>query len=505
MHEKTARKRDSLTKNLNGVLLAALGAILIFLAVRILFRDSLYALPLLALATIQGSLWAESLWWRLTSCGVLNLMFFLLEFTVNGQQTPFTFLGAIFCLLTLATVAAVCGGTFSRLQRERDRAEERSAREHSVSDLSASLLTAADRETLFDLTLRSLYSVTECPGVLFLPDGKGGFVRAASYPEGLLLYPADDAVADCFYHDRATGRGTPHFRETALRLFPVRAEDQVLAVAGLLTDGQRPLAAYPLDTVESLLMRSGIALERLDFMNREQKILMEKETERIRSDFLRSISHDFRTPLTGIIGACSTLEQQDVSLDEIASRSLIRSVSEEAGWLLRMVENLLTVTRVGPSGHKLNKSLEPVEEVLFEALEMARGRFPGTEIRVSQPNDLLLVPMDPTLMVQVLNNLIENAVKYAENGSPIDLTVEEQEQTVTFTVRDYGRGLSETDLQNLFEPINHRTGDSRHGMGLGLSICRSIIRAHGGTIEGHNGEERGAVFTITLPKEEHHE
>jgi two-component system sensor histidine kinase KdpD len=252
-------------------------------------------------------------------------------------------------------------------------------------------------------------------------------------------------------------------------------------------------------------MRSGIALERLDFMNREQKILMEKETERIRSDFLRSISHDFRTPLTGIIGACSTLEQQDVSLDESASRSLIRSVSEEAGWLLRMVENLLTVTRVGPSGHKLNKSLEPVEEVLFEALEMARSRFPSTEIRVSQPNDLLLVPMDPTLMVQVLNNLIENAVKYAESGSPIDLTVEEQQHTVTFTVRDYGRGLSETDLQNLFEPINHRTGDSRHGMGLGLSICKSIIRAHGGTIEGRNGEGRGAVFTITLPKEETHE
>lgn len=505
MHEKVTRKRDSITKNLNSVLMAVLEALLIFLAVRILFRDSLYALPLLALASIQCALWSEGLWWRLASCGALHLMFFLLEFTVNGQQTPFSFGGAVFCLLVMVGMAALCGGTFSRLRKARDRALEQSAREQSVSDLSARLLTAADRETLFDLTLRSLYSVTECPGVLFLPDGKGGFVRGASYPEGLLLYPVDEAVFDCFYNDRITGRGTPYFRQTALRLFPVRAEDRVLAVAGLLTDGRAPLANYPQDTVESLLMRAGIALDRLDFMNREQKILMEKETEHIRSDFLRSISHDFRTPLTGIIGACSTLEQQDVSLDEQSSRSLIRSVSEEAGWLLRMVENLLTVTRVGPSGHKLNKSLEPVEEVLFEALEMARSRFPQTEIRVRQPNDLLLVPMDPTLMVQVLNNLIENAVKYSESGLPIDLTVEEQETTVTFTVRDYGRGLSETDLQNLFEPINHRTGDSRHGMGLGLSICKSIIRAHGGTIEGRNGEGRGAVFTITLPKEETHE
>lgn len=505
MHEKPIHKHGNLTKNLNGVLLSALAALLIFLAVRVIFRDSLYALPLLALAAIHVSLSTDGFWWRLTSCGVLNVMFFLLELMVNGQTTPFTFLGAVFCLTAMTAVAAFCGGMFSRLRKERDRAEEQSAREHSVSDLSARLLTAADRETLFDLTLRSLYSVTECPGVLFLPDGKGSFARTASYPEGLLLYPAHEAVADCFHNDHTTGRGTAFFKETALRLFPVRAEGRVLAVAGLLTDGERPLADYPLNTVESLLMRAGIALDRLDFMNREQKILMEKETERIRSDFLRSISHDFRTPLTGIIGACSTLEQQDVSLDEQASRSLIRSVSEEAGWLLRMVENLLTVTRVGPSGHKLNKSLEPVEEVLFEALEMARSRFPDTEIRVRQPNDLLMVPMDPTLMVQVLNNLIENAVKYAENGSPIDLTVEEQETTVAFTVRDYGRGLSESDLQNLFEPINHRTGDSRHGMGLGLSICKSIIRAHGGTIEGRNGEEQGAVFTITLPKEETHE
>ncbi len=504
MHEKAPRKAGIFTKHLQGLLLAVLSAVLIFLLVRLIFRDSLYALPLLMVVLIRFSMSSEGIFWRASISFTLCITFFVMEFSINGQQTPFTFAGAVFCLLVLTAVTLMCGGIFNRLRRERDRSEERSAQEHSVSELSARLLTAADREALFDLTLRSLYSVTECPGVLFLPEN-GVFRRVASYPEGLLLYPAPEAVADCYENGRITGRGTAYYPETALRLFPVYAEDRVLAVAGLLTDGQRPLTNYPQDTVESLLMRAGIALNRLDFMNREQKILMEKETEHIRSDFLRSISHDFRTPLTGIIGACSTLEQKSVELDEEARRSLIRSVSEEAGWLLRMVENLLTVTRVGPSGHKLNKSLEPVEEVLFEALEMARGRFPNIEIRVQQPAELLLVPMDPTLMVQVLSNLIENAVKYAEGSRVIDLTVEEQQTTVTFAVRDYGRGLSESDLKNLFEPVNHRAGDSRHGMGLGLSICKSIILAHGGTIEGRNGEGRGAVFTITLPKEENHE
>jgi two-component system sensor histidine kinase KdpD len=108
-------------------------------------------------------------------------------------------------------------------------------------------------------------------------------------------------------------------------------------------------------------------------------------------------------------------------------------------------------------------------------------------------------------MVQVLTNLIENAVKFSDGDHRIDLIVEEQEQTVTITVRDYGRGLSEAALKNLFEPINHHDGDSNHGMGLGLSICKSIIRAHGGTIEGRNIPPKGAVFIVTLPKEETYE
>lgn len=505
MQEHSAKRRDRFTKNLNSLLLATLAGLLIFLLVQIVLRNDLYALPLLALAALQFALSADGLVWDLLCCILLHATFFVPELVVSGRDGLFSPGTALFCLAAMILLSLLCGVTAARLRRERAYALEQSCRERSVSELSAQLLTAANEAALFDLTLRSLYSVTECPGVLFLPTEDGTFRRAASYPEGLLLYPAEEAVRDCFENDRPTGRGTGLFRETALRLFPVRAEGRVLAVAGLLTDGERPLSEYPLETVESLLIRAGIALDRLGFLQREQRILMEKETEHIRSDFLRSISHDFRTPLTGIIGACSTLEQTWEELDEASSRSLIRSVSEEAAWLLRMVENLLIVTRVGPSGHKLNKSLESVEEVLLEVLDMARTRFPETVIRVEQPNEPLLVPMDPTLIVQVLNNLVENAVKYAEGSRALELTVTEQPETVTFTVRDHGRGLSGEDLKNLFQPINHRGGDSRHGMGLGLSICSSIIRAHGGTIRGENAPGGGAVFTVILPKEEPHE
>lgn len=502
MQELSAKTSGRFARNMNNLLLAALTGLLIFLLVRIVFHDGVYALPLLALSAFQFALTADGPVLDIFCCTLLHAAFFVPEFMVAGQSSSFSPGMALFSLMALILLSLLCGTATARLRRERDRVSEQSSRERSVSELSAQLLTAADENMLFELTLRSLYSVTECPSVLFLPMENGAFQRVASYPEGLLLYPAEEAVQDCFTNDRSTGRGTGIFRETALRLFPVRAEDHVLAVAGLLTDAERPLTEYPLETVESLLMRAGIALDRLSFLKREQRILMEKETEHIRSDFLRSISHDFRTPLTGIIGACSTLEQTWGELEEADSRSLIRSVSEEAGWLLRMVENLLVVTRVGPSGHKLNKSLESVEEVLLEVLDMTRTRFPETIIHVEQPNEPLLVPMDPTLIVQVLSNLVENAVKYTDGSRTLELTVTEQLETVTFIVRDYGRGLSEVDLKNLFEPVNHRDGDSRHGMGLGLSICRSIIRAHDGTICGENAPGGGAIFTVVLPKED---
>ena len=280
------------------------------------------------------------------------------------------------------------------------------------------------------------------------------------------------------------------------------SDGEVLAVVGVLIDVWRDVSAYQLQTVELLLVRVGVALKRLALMRREQKILMEKELERMRSDFLRSISHDLRTPLTGIIGACSALNQDDVALDDAARRDLIQSVGEEAAWLLRMVENLLSVTRVGSSGPKLNKSYEPIEEVLSETLEKARSRFPDAKITVVQPAEFLMIPMDPTLIVQVLMNLIENAVKYSGSAARIDLIAEDENAYVSFTVRDYGRGLSREALATLFEPSACRTGDSKHGMGLGLSICKSIVKAHGGEIHGCNGDPCGAVFTLTLPKED---
>lgn len=391
---------------------------------------------------------------------------------------------------------------FHNLQEERNASQEVARREQSITRLSEELLSASSLEELQVRTLASIYSVTECPSAMFMKAPDGSVRRAASWPEGLLLYPADDEVDFCFSNGSITGKGTSHYSEKPLLCFPVSSDSGVMRVVGILCDEDYGTDSPKIKTIESLLVRCGVAMERFALMENEQRILMEKELEHMRSDFLRTISHDLRTPLTGIIGACSVLEQSDVELSDESRRELIGSVSGEAQWLLRMVENLLSVTRVGSGRPTLNISEQAVEEVLAEVLEKTRSRFPSVELKVTQPEDFLMVPMDPTLIVQVLMNLIDNSVKYAGSDKPIEINVQSTERCALISVRDHGTGLSDKQLSTLFEASAQRSGDSGHGMGLGLSLCRSIIKAHGGEITGENCEDGGAIFTISLPKGE---
>ncbi len=497
------RRFSAPAKNIRGVLLAALLSVLAFLFAQTVFQSFYYAIPTLALVALVLAISASGAVWRVLCACVTVGVSSLLEFTVNAQTTPLSPLFSIYAACILSISALVVGGLYWRIRAQRDLYGAQNARERSISAFCTEFLRVTTPEALHALALRSLYSVAGCSCVLFLPDAADGFRRAGSYPQGLLLYPVEALVAHCFRTGGEGGYGTEAYAGSALRCFPIRADGRTLGVAGLLVDTRQGLGAAQTETVRVLLFHIGAALERFALMRQEQSVRMEKELEQMRSDFLRSISHDLRTPLTGIISACSALNQPDVPLDERARRELIQSVGEEASWLLRVVENLLSVTRVGASAPRLHKSCEPVEEVLGEVLEKARGRFPDAHIHVTAPAEFLMVPMDPMLIVQVLMNLIENAVKYASDAQGrVDIIAEDAGDCVSFTVRDYGPGLGQEDLATLFEPSARRSGDSTHGMGLGLSICRSIIRAHGGQIRGYNGEPCGAVFTLTLPKED---
>ncbi|MCI9156899.1 MAG: DUF4118 domain-containing protein [Lawsonibacter sp.] len=233
-----------------------------------------------------------------------------------------------------------------------------------------------------------------------------------------------------------------------------------------------------------------------------EKAAIQLQSERIsiRESILRAVSHDLRTPLTAISGAASVL----LSSPEVSPKNLamLSDIKQDADSLIVMVENLLSVTRVQDGTMPLKKREEMLEEVAGDALLTTRRRFPDCHVELKLSEDILYLPMDPLLIKQVIVNLLENAIRHSGDKEHITLSLYRQEDWAVVEVRDRGRGLSPEVLQAIMAgraiPLS---GDATRGMGIGLSVCQNIIKAHGGFFTGENHWSGGAVFRFGLPAE----
>ena len=239
-------------------------------------------------------------------------------------------------------------------------------------------------------------------------------------------------------------------------------------------------------------------------LSEREKQLMEAEKEKMRANLLRAVSHDLRTPLTGIIGNSSAYIENNSVLDDAEKLKLVQHIHDDSNWLLNMVENLLSVTRIRTSSMNVTTSLEAVEEVVGEAISRFKKRIPDAAVQVTIPDEYTLLPMDAMLIEQVIINLLENAAVHAGSDSPIIFTVSDSSDSICFSVRDFGIGIPEEKLSTLFDGSDYeasKTSDAHKGMGIGLSICKTIITAHHGTITACN-HDNGAEFIFNLPKED---
>lgn len=268
------------------------------------------------------------------------------------------------------------------------------------------------------------------------------------------------------------------------------------------------MSGYPL-TFLSMLSVSAItsaATSHLKSQARQlqeqERLLMEAEKEKMRANLLRAISHDLRTPLTAIIGSSSAYLENKSYLSEEEQDTLVERIREDANWLLNMVENLLSVTRIRADKADVTKKEESVEEVVAEAVTRLKKRIPGISVHVKVPDEFYLVPMDATLIEQVLINLMENAVLHSGSAKPVELAVWKNGSSMQFDVIDYGKGLDSERLNSIFDGSGSYTGnensDSSKGIGIGLSICKTIVTAHQGSISAKN-HGSGAIFSFTLP------
>lgn len=241
-------------------------------------------------------------------------------------------------------------------------------------------------------------------------------------------------------------------------------------------------------------------------IKQQEQIRLEAEKEKMRGNLLRAVSHDIRTPLTSIVGSASGILDNDQILSRERMLELVRDIRDEAQWLIRIVENLLSVTRINGEDAHINTEDEIVEEIIGSAVLKFRKRFPKIEVDTVMPEEFLMVPMDGILIEQVIVNLLENSALHGKTTGLIQIMVSSCPGRILVSVEEDGEGIRENILPVMFDgSLQSREGeayDSGRNMGIGLSVCMSIVRAHKGDMTAENRSEGGARVTFWLSVEE---
>lgn len=270
------------------------------------------------------------------------------------------------------------------------------------------------------------------------------------------------------------------------------------------------ITGYPLTFFVMLTVAVFVSALTTQIKHQEQ-MRLDVEKEKVRSNLLRAISHDIRTPLTSIAGAAAGIIDNREKLSEEQETELLSNIKKESEWMIRMVENLLSITRITDDKTRITTVDELVEDVIGSAVVKFSKHFPDPEISVDIPAEMLLVPMDSILIEQVLINLMENAVIHGGTTTKLHLTVTTTGEDAIFSVADNGQGIDEHLLPDIFQGmLNTQSGhssDNKRNMGMGLSVCQAIISAHNGTMKAENIPDGGAKFSFSLPlrKDENNE
>jgi two-component system, OmpR family, sensor histidine kinase KdpD len=424
--------------------------------------------------------------------------FFILPFytfAVSDTQYIITF-------IALFVVGLVISQLTVRAREQAEAAQQREAETAELYDLSRDLAATSDMKMILRALVRHCEQSFHRETVILLPEGNRLNSRLAS--AGLQLSDEEMAVADWVYrHGEPAGRHTNTLPSAQLRYLPLRTERGVLGVLGVGKPGtaERDLTPAQRRLMEAFANQAAQAIERVILAEEARQMKLLQAAEKLQNALLNSISHDLRTPLVSITGALTALDEQSDSLDEENRKSLIQTAREEADRLNRLVGNLLSMTRIESGAIKLNLEPGDVQDVIGTALEQLGERTAGHRIKVSVPENFPLIPMDFTLMVQVVVNLLENAVKYSPRGSLIEVSASLQEKNVCLEIADRGVGIPTEDLARVFDKFYRvQRPESVSGTGLGLSISKGIVEVHHGSIDAHTRAGGGTIIHVNLPR-----
>lgn len=297
--------------------------------------------------------------------------------------------------------------------------------------------------------------------------------------------------------------GTSLCKTESCTYYPIHASNAVYGAIGI--QSTKTVDAFENSILLSILGECALALESERNAREKEASAILAEQEKLRANLLRTISHDLRTPLTSISGNADNLLANDEVFDIETRRQIYTDIREDSEWLISLVENLLSVSRMGDGKSDIRMSAELVSDVIDEAVRRTEKNANAHKLTVKESDGILLARMDARLIVQVLINLIDNAIKYTPSGSEIEISAVEKDKEIAITVADNGHGIADEIKPRVFDMFYtgaEKIADSRRSLGLGLALCKSIVNAHGGEITVTDNKPHGAVFTFTLPKEE---
>jgi len=421
-----------------------------------------------------------------------------LTFTVSDPDYIIT-------LVILILSALITSALTSHVKQGAALARQREAETRIVYDLTNRLIDAHDIHHIAEIAVEAISGSFGCNAAILCFDGNGmpeEYYIQQTEPGRQAKRKTSDSAAIRYHMEglKSAPDGKAEFTD-----WPIHGRDCILgivripeATACMMAEPQRQLLYAQIEC-------TALAMDRFRASEQRARSHEEAVQEHYRGNLLRAISHDLRTPLAGMIGTSEMLMGMTDPGDP--RYSLAEGIHKDADWLHALVENILSLTRLNDGGLMLTKNPEAAEEVIGEAVSHMAKRAPEHEIKVSVPDELLLVPMDAKLIEQVLVNLLDNSVKHTPAGNEIAVSVAEDKgaRTAVFSVSNRGEGIPAADLPHLFEMFYASRGkraDAGQSIGLGLAICESIVKAHGGSITARNrADGPGVEFLFALPME----
>ena len=443
---------------------------------------------LLVARTTSGYFWSS----LASILSVLSFNWFFVEplysLTVYKQGYPIT-------LLIMCLVAILISNLMVRLKKQAENSMEKEHQMELLYELNKQYVLADNRNQILDISATYLSRLLEREVILFDSQAKVESVHCISGKPSILSTKDEATVA--FWtakNQKEAGNGTDTLIGAKGFYLPIIASGRTLAVLGIERNAGLDLENNQLNYLKLVLTQLAVILEQTELKNEKERVEMENEREKVRSNLLRAVSHDLRTPLTVISGIAETLSNS-ADLKETTRQKLLADIQDESQWLIRMVENLLSITRINMDTMKVNKTAEPIEEIIEAVYQHLKKVYPEGQVEISLPSEVTFIQADPILIEQALFNIVENAFRHGEEKQPVKLTVYQKNDQTVFEIENDGEiPLKQFEkIQTNLSSTSEVPVDSKNGLGIGLSIVKTIIHAHNGKMEMMVGEGKTRV------------